>query len=321
MTTFQRAFTRTGVEEEEITPPCSKTRSFDSLAVAHILQAKLEVPSGGSPLRVAADASHAAADKPPRPLAGSPSIDDAAAVLSRVHSTTGVDNAADCLMSLAALSANQAPADAAARAWGGGPHTSRKRQTSPGAAAAMAQSTRRRLKMRGSATSPSNGASSSDAVSAAAMHQRGAAQQQQQQQQHNFFTVGGVAAPIQLQGGATLVQLKLVAAAFKLCPAPTEAQMHAVAQRVGLTPQRLEAWFQSRRVRLAPPARPLPPHPHGPFDPPFPRFGAVGSSTAHTHTHTHFQLALRVRRCCPHPLSRYYAVCVLAPLGRLLKDG
>jgi len=57
-----------------------------------------------------------------------------------------------------------------------------------------------------------------------------------------------VAAPIQLQGGATLVQLKLVAAAFKLCPAPTEAQMHAVAQRVGLTPQRLEAWFQSRRT-------------------------------------------------------------------------
>jgi len=246
MTTFQRVFSRTGVEEEEITPPCSKTRSFDSLAVAHILQAKLEVPSDGSPLRPDADAGNPAYQ---RPSTDSPSIDAAAALLSRVHSTTGVDKAADCLMSLATLSAAHAPADDIAHAGGGGPHISRKRQASPGGAATAQSSTRRRLKLRGSATSPTYGASSSDAASAAAMHQHGMAQQQQQQQQYSgYFTVGGVAAPIQLQGGATLVQLKLLAAAFKLCPTPTEAQMHAVAERVGLSPQRLEAWFQSRRT-------------------------------------------------------------------------
>ena len=37
-----RAFFRAGIDEEEITPPCQKTRSFDSLSVAHILQAKLD---------------------------------------------------------------------------------------------------------------------------------------------------------------------------------------------------------------------------------------------------------------------------------------
>lgn len=101
-----RAFFRTGVEEEEITPPC-KQRSFDSLSVAHILQAKLDTSDpaggfgeGGFGRSNAGSATSPAASSSP----GSPSIGDAAALLSRVQAGSTLDNAADCLLSLAMLS-------------------------------------------------------------------------------------------------------------------------------------------------------------------------------------------------------------------------
>jgi len=66
--------------------------------------------------------------------------------------------------------------------------------------------------------------------------------------QQGLVTVSGLSAPIRLQGGASVQQLKLLAAAFKLCPHPTEAQIDAVARRVSLTSDRLDAWFRSRRT-------------------------------------------------------------------------
>ena len=42
-------------------------------------------------------------------------------------------------------------------------------------------------------------------------------------------------------------QLKLLAAAFKICPKPTEQQLDAIASRVGMEAETLAHWFQSRR--------------------------------------------------------------------------
>lgn len=47
---------------------------------------------------------------------------------------------------------------------------------------------------------------------------------------------------------ATLLQLKLLSAAFQLCPQPTCEQIDALARHVSLEPEELVAWFQSRRV-------------------------------------------------------------------------
>jgi len=46
----------------------------------------------------------------------------------------------------------------------------------------------------------------------------------------------------------TVEQLKLVAAAFHLCPEPTDTQMQAIATRVGLAPERVAAWFAARNA-------------------------------------------------------------------------
>merc|ERR550514_2586575 len=96
--TMQRVFHRTGCEEEEITPPCMKSRSFDSLSVAHILQAKLDPSAGqqgGSSLRPQASSFQTT---PPTPDAhaasspGSPTVDAAAALLRGVQSRAPSDD-------------------------------------------------------------------------------------------------------------------------------------------------------------------------------------------------------------------------------------
>ena len=45
-----------------------------------------------------------------------------------------------------------------------------------------------------------------------------------------------------------LAQLKMLAAAFKLCPAPTDEQLVAIAGRVGMDVGELGGWFERRRV-------------------------------------------------------------------------
>jgi len=58
----------------------------------------------------------------------------------------------------------------------------------------------------------------------------------------------GRGSPAFLHSGATVQQLQLLAAAFKLCPAPSEEQLAAIAERVSLPADRLQQWFDSRKV-------------------------------------------------------------------------
>jgi hypothetical protein len=255
-----RAFTRSGVEEEEITPPCLKTRSFDSLSVAHILAGQAYMAPGPSKLTVSTDAA-SNSPSPATSSPNSPSIDAAAAMLQRVQSEAAVDGAADCLMSLAALSSMELPPPQP-------PQTQHSRtapapsKRSKASSAEGADGARRRLKMRGGSSalpSPLAGAGVSKA-SGKARAAAGVRQQAQQRAsapsstQHAAVTrlgIPGVSTPIRLLSGASLTQLKLLAAAFKLCPSPTAEQVHAIARRVGLTPEKLETWFQSRRTLQA----------------------------------------------------------------------
>ena len=54
--------------------------------------------------------------------------------------------------------------------------------------------------------------------------------------------------PVQLLSGASVEQLKLLAAAYKLCPSPTPEQLLAIAERVSIAPDSLSVWFASRKV-------------------------------------------------------------------------
>lgn len=325
-----RVFFRGDIEEEEITPPCKsilhKQRSADSLAVAHLLQTQLSPVgpemgfSSEAALAAAAAEAHAAHAQEQRPASadapasspGSPDIDDAAALLSGVHSSNTLDKAADCLLSLAMLSGSPGPS-AAATGTGRGrarapPSSASKRARglliggdddefgAPAKKQAGTNAARRRLKMakqaatKGAAQNASpqadgahappgapsrpaaaarakasrssqNGGLSQRARQRAIAAQNAAAQQHYEQQQqlqsyyasqgmhNNVFTVSGVAYPIRLLSGASLHQLKLLSAAFKLCPYPTPEQIQAVSQRVNLPPEKLSTWFQSRQVR------------------------------------------------------------------------
>ncbi len=201
--------------EEEITPPCpaAKTRSFDSLSVAQILQAKLD------PLQPIAPSSPVSSDP-----CSSPTVTAAAAALTRVGAGAMDDRAVDCLMSLSALSAPpNEPRPAAAKkrqheARGGG----------RAAASDLPPGTRRRLKMR---PNPSP-------LTAHGARGRG----------NGVANAAPAAPPIKLISGASLTTLKLLAAAFKLCPSPTPSQLDAVAARLSMDVDQLTQWFESRRT-------------------------------------------------------------------------
>ena len=281
-----RAFFRAGIEEEEITPPC-KQRSFDSLSVAHILQAKLD-PEAAAPPPIAASTVASLSDEEKKSTGspsspGSPSIDAAAEMLTRVHSHAGMDTAADLLLSMATLSGSAAGGAESSAAAAGTSTSKRHVRVPDDDGLAATQAARRRLKMqKPNASSPGAGPSSAGPSGAAArapsaskrprgsahslaaqqaaaahrlqQHAAAAAAAHQQQQQlyysttNTAFTVSGVGYPIKLLSGASLQQLKLLSAAFQLCPSPTNEQIHAIARRVALSPEKLDTWFQSRRT-------------------------------------------------------------------------
>ena len=223
-----RAFVR-AEGEEEITPPC-KQRSFDSLSVAHILQAKLDPGAGSTsfdPLNMSPSLGAVASLKAP----SSPTVGAAAAVLSSVQQHAAHDKAVDCLMSLATMGVQ--PTHRAPK---------RKRSSSLSGAsqiAAEAPGARRRLPMR---SGESNGMHPTVPISAPDTHVSSAAVR---------IRIPGIEAPVCLQSGATLLQLKLLSAAFKLCPEPSPEQIIAIANRVAVSKEKLEAWFQSRRTLQA----------------------------------------------------------------------
>lgn len=216
-----RAFVRSE-GEEEITPPC-KQRSHESLSVAHILQAELDpaarvssplVPDDG---RTSPTRSETSRREPPSP--GSPSVEAAAAVLGSVQQSAH-NKAVDCLMSLASFGAKQLPPPARP------PKRPRYESLSNDNMAA-----RRRLAMR---------ADNRNRIHASAYHYA--------TNTAPCITIAGVQRQVRMQSDATLLQLKLLAAAFKLCPSPTSEQMEAIANRVAVTTEKLETWFQSRRT-------------------------------------------------------------------------
>ena len=205
-----------------------------------------------------------AATRSPLESPSSPSVSSAAAVLTRVQSKEGMDQAAGFLLSLAAVSSaeherlgGRGGKNGSSR--GGGkvpgsartPSVGKRARASSEDADGKGGSARRRLKMR--TASAANGG-----------HGSLLGQQQQQQQQASrrrpaaavsavptgpppLLAVTGVSAPVRLLSGASLLQLKLLSAAFKLCPHPTAEQVRAIAQRVSLPEAKLEMWFASRR--------------------------------------------------------------------------
>lgn len=58
-----------------------------------------------------------------------------------------------------------------------------------------------------------------------------------------------VARPPEVQriSSASVLQLKQLAAAYKLCPAPSATQLQAIAARLGLPAERLAGWWANRR--------------------------------------------------------------------------
>lgn len=254
-----RAFVR-AEGEEEITPPCSKTRSFDSLSVAHLLQAKLDPTAKESASKESAPVDALRGDSSPLGP-GSPSIDDAAALLTNVQSHGGMDKAVDCLMSLAAFGGPAKPS---------GPSSSKKRVRHASLNPSLDEgeqsdgtSTRRRLamrppsKLRPPSKSPRPRSTSPQAhalmsASHAAETPTPAAPEVSlpaaAAAAPPCLSVTGIVQPVRLLSGANLQQLKLLSAAFKLCPTPTAEQLVAIAHRVSLSAEKLETWFESRRT-------------------------------------------------------------------------
>ena len=63
-----------------------------------------------------------------------------------------------------------------------------------------------------------------------------------------MLRIDGVDQPVKILSGASLLQLKLLSAAFKLCPRPSREQILAIARHVAVSPEKLETWFQSRQT-------------------------------------------------------------------------
>uniref|UniRef100_A0A7S2B6D3 Homeobox domain-containing protein n=1 Tax=Haptolina brevifila TaxID=156173 RepID=A0A7S2B6D3_9EUKA len=67
-------------------------------------------------------------------------------------------------------------------------------------------------------------------------------------QQSSKLWIGAIGKNISIRSNATPHQLKLLSAAFQLCPQPTNEQLLRLSSHVSVTPQQLNAWFQNRRT-------------------------------------------------------------------------
>ena len=167
--------------------------------------------------------------------AGPPTIDTAASVLPSVQSTSE-DKAVDCLMSLAAF--------------GGGPPTGGsgqplklpegtavRRKLAMRTKKPVSQPTALRVEPEDASGVPNPGRDGVCDLGGAGTSR-----------EPPCIAVPGVIQPVRLLSGATVHQLRLLAAAFKLCPSPSPEQLEAVAHRVGISASKLGTWFQSRRT-------------------------------------------------------------------------
>ena len=248
---------------EEITPPIARSQDSWSAAKALCSQFPPSAPPPESQLPVSVSVANDAAltDQPSSP--GSPSLAAAAAMLQQVQSTDRdgleeAEGAVDCLMQLssdgtAKPSLVQPP----------------KKRSIADAADAHKPASRRKLKMKSSPLSQSSeprfGAS---AIEHAQQSQSSSMQPLALLSSSNPAQVSPSLPPPrapphthaalphpQAPASSALLtlhcpplQLKLLAAAFKLCPTPTGEQLAAIAGRVGMDEDTLANWFQSRRV-------------------------------------------------------------------------
>lgn len=51
---------------------------------------------------------------------------------------------------------------------------------------------------------------------------------------------------VRILSSASLDQLKLLSAAYKICPTPTDQELHIISRYVGVPAEQLETWFESR---------------------------------------------------------------------------
>ena len=239
---------------EEITPPIVRSQESWSAAKALCSQFPPYAPPAGCQLPVSVSVANDAAltDQPSSP--GSPSLAAAAAMLQQVQSTDRdrleeAEGAVDCLMQLSS--------DGTAK-----PSLVQPPKKRPLAATAGAQvpASRRKLKMKASPLSqpsePRFGASAIEPSMQplALLSSSNPAQvsaSPRPRVRHRALTQY-YTGPCQLRGinlpPPPPCQLKLLAAAFKLCPTPTGEQLAAIASRVGMDEDTLASWFQSRRV-------------------------------------------------------------------------
>ena len=262
---------------EEITPPIARSQDSWSAAKALCSQFPPSAPPPDSQLPVSVSVANDAAltDQPSSP--GSPSLAAAAAMLQQVQSTDRdrleeAEGAVDCLMQLssdgtAKPSLVQSP----------------KKRPLADDADALKPASRRKLKMKSSPLSePRFGASaiehaqpsqSSSMQPVALLSSSNPAQvspsprprvRHRTHMQNRVFIWTrhrqhyGTHRPLPAQRCRPStappppppppLQLKLLAAAFKLCPTPTGEQLAAIASRVGMDEDTLANWFQSRRV-------------------------------------------------------------------------
>jgi len=199
-----------GVSQEEITPPI--IRSSESLSVAHILAGACDATCG--------DLRAEPSSQPPS-FCRSPSIEAAASALFASTQPLSEDAAAHALLGIESVFGKSLEK---------GKHITR--------------GTRRRLDIPSADTeAPRHARNVKRRRQNAAAYSSVEAQPQQSK-----LRVDAIGCHVSLLSGATLLQLKMLAAAFQLCPQPTNEQIEALACHVSMPPDELHTWFESRRT-------------------------------------------------------------------------
>lgn len=203
--------------EEEITPPyVSKTRSFDALSVAHMLQSQMNqeqllVSTGREVSEGFVEEADSLKACDWRSGTSSPTVAEAAEGLLNVQQQNRTESAVDCLMSLSAIASSERD-EASKHQEAVACETSKKRFSQEQLHAA-----RRRLKLRtGGAPSP--------------------------------LTRPRPPPKLHPLSGASVQQLRWLAAAYKMCPVPTPEQVDAISERIQIPADAIGAWFQSRKM-------------------------------------------------------------------------
>jgi len=194
----------------EITPPI--IRSSESLSVAHILAGACDATCGDF---------HAEPSSQPPSFCRSPSIEAAASALFASTQPLSEDAAAHALLGIESVFGKSLEK---------GKH--------------IARGTRRRLDIQSADTeAPRHARNVKRRRQNAAADSSAEAQPQQSK-----LWVDAIGCHVSLLSGATPLQLKMLAAAFQLCPQPTDEQIEALACHVSMPPDELHTWFESRRT-------------------------------------------------------------------------